>query len=88
MSDFFNDIAKGLSEAVAIKEGKIPVKEVKGAAAPTYRADWIDPRGTTWDELKRELFTPEEIATGDRRVKKKLNRTRRRQARRRKRMLR
>lgn len=88
MSEFFDDTAKGLSEAVAIKEGKNPVKEVEGAVAPTHRADWIDPRGTTWDELERELFTPEEIAASDRRVKKMLNRTRRRQARRRKKMLR
>lgn len=74
MSEFFNDTAKVLSG--------------KGTAASTHRADRIDPRGTTWDELKRKLFTPEEIAASERRAKKMINRTRRRQARRRKKMLR
>lgn len=28
----------------------------------------ISPRGSSWDELERELFTPEEIAESDARV--------------------
>lgn len=28
----------------------------------------ISPRGSSWDELEKELFTPEEIAESDARV--------------------
>ena len=30
--------------------------------------DHISPRGLTWDEVEKELFTPEEIAASDLRV--------------------
>lgn len=39
----------------------------------------ISPRGTTWDELERELFSPEEIAESDRRVKEESKRIMERQ---------
>ena len=31
-------------------------------------AEWIDPNGGTWEELEREIFTPEEIAASELRV--------------------
>lgn len=41
MSTFFNDTMQGLLEAVAIKNGDIPVAEVEGMPAKTYRASNI-----------------------------------------------
>ncbi|MFR7913818.1 hypothetical protein [Eubacterium ramulus] len=39
----------------------------------------ISPRGTTWDKLERELFTPEEIEESNRRVKEESKRIMERQ---------
>ena len=39
----------------------------------------INSRGTTWDELEKELFTPEEIAESDCRVKEESKRIMERQ---------
>lgn len=39
----------------------------------------INSRGTTWDELEKELFSPEEIAESDRRVKEESKRIMERQ---------
>ena len=42
MSDFFNETMQGLLEAVAIDQGKIPMKKVERLAAPTLRAKDIE----------------------------------------------
>ena len=38
MSTFFNDTMQGLLEAIAIENGDIPMEEVSGMPATTYRA--------------------------------------------------
>lgn len=76
MSKFFNDTMQGLLEAIEIKKGNLDIKERKGMAAPTFyiaNNDGIKPKClnnsfSTWDELEKQLFTPEEIAESKVRV--------------------
>jgi hypothetical protein len=44
--------------------------------------EYISPRGQTWDEFEKELFTPEEIAACEKRVAKIVARIEARNARR------
>jgi hypothetical protein len=37
--------------------------------------NYVSPRGRSWDEVEKELFTPEEIAASDRRVARMIART-------------
>jgi hypothetical protein len=37
--------------------------------------DYVSPKGRSWDEVEKELFTPEEIAASDRRVARMIART-------------
>ena len=42
MSKFFDDTMQGLLEAVAIDQKQIPVREVDGLPATTFRAEEIE----------------------------------------------
>lgn len=42
MSKFFDDTMQGLLEAVAIDKGLVPMKEVSGMSASTFRAENIE----------------------------------------------
>lgn len=79
-STFFNDTVTALLEAVKIEKGNVKLTERKGMPAPTYyvaKNDTEDemksenknnPRGSSWSDLEKELFTQEEITESNARV--------------------
>ena len=85
--NFYNDTMRGLTQAIEVAKGNIPLTERKGMAAPTYYVDENDRKGSnkgmTWEEYEQQHFTPEEIAEATRLAHKMYNRELRRQRKRR-----
>ncbi len=54
MSSFFEDTMTGLLQAVSIERGNIPVAEVSGMPAPTFRTCEVTPMPSGEILLKRQ----------------------------------